>query len=237
MAKYTISHACGHSREIQLYGKGSDRERKIGWLEGQDCPQCWAAAKRESEAKQPITATVSMYMGTDTDGRALVQIALTGGTINRKEDIKALGYRWGEVSGGVMGFLSISAPQKAWVLTISYTIVEDCLKKLSGIAEKIEMKISPLDIELMKKFESDRKEKELQVAIRAEEIKSIPVPEKPACYPCGRWNKKVYGNKKYGYRIYIDGKETHISDSDAVSLEKYAEDLLSYNEACKSVRV
>jgi len=43
MAKYTIIHTCGHTSERQLVGKHSERESKIKWFGGQDCPQCWAA--------------------------------------------------------------------------------------------------------------------------------------------------------------------------------------------------
>lgn len=45
MAKYDVKHACGHTREYQLFGKNSERERKIEWLATQDCPDCRAAAE------------------------------------------------------------------------------------------------------------------------------------------------------------------------------------------------
>lgn len=48
MAKYTITHTCGHDHEYQLYGKHTERDRKIAWLEGQDCPACKRAAEEEA---------------------------------------------------------------------------------------------------------------------------------------------------------------------------------------------
>ena len=45
MAKYQITHCCGHTRTVNLYGKTSDRNRTIEWLESQPCPDC----KREEE--------------------------------------------------------------------------------------------------------------------------------------------------------------------------------------------
>jgi hypothetical protein len=38
----TITHACGHQEEIQVFGKRADREKKIAWLEAQLCAECRA---------------------------------------------------------------------------------------------------------------------------------------------------------------------------------------------------
>ena len=38
----TITHACGHQEEIQVFGKRADREKKIAWLESQLCAECRA---------------------------------------------------------------------------------------------------------------------------------------------------------------------------------------------------
>lgn len=51
MAKYTITHACGHTEEVNLFGKHSDRERKIAYLESIDCRACWDAAQA-AQAKE-----------------------------------------------------------------------------------------------------------------------------------------------------------------------------------------
>jgi hypothetical protein len=37
----------------------------------------------------------------------------------------------------------------------------------------------------------------------------------------GYWNGKIYGNEKYGYRVYIDNKETKISNEQKNELLKY----------------
>lgn len=49
MAKYTITHACGHQQTHQLYGKSSERDRKITWLGDQPCTDCW---KEQQEAER-----------------------------------------------------------------------------------------------------------------------------------------------------------------------------------------
>lgn len=40
MANYTITYACGHEGSVNLYGSYDERDRKIAWLETQDCPHC-----------------------------------------------------------------------------------------------------------------------------------------------------------------------------------------------------
>jgi hypothetical protein len=50
MAKYNVEYACGHEGEVQLYGKGSERERKLEWLATQDCPACEKAAREARNA-------------------------------------------------------------------------------------------------------------------------------------------------------------------------------------------
>lgn len=47
--KYTINPSCGHEFETQLYGKNSERERRIEWLERGVCPECY---KAEQQAKR-----------------------------------------------------------------------------------------------------------------------------------------------------------------------------------------
>ena len=45
MAKYTITHICGHSETVELFGKLADRDRKIAWLESKPCWDCDRAAE------------------------------------------------------------------------------------------------------------------------------------------------------------------------------------------------
>lgn len=52
MAKYTISHLCGHDQVHQLIGPHRDRDAKIQWMQGKPCSACWQVeqrAKRDAE--------------------------------------------------------------------------------------------------------------------------------------------------------------------------------------------
>ncbi len=44
MAKYEITHQCGHSEEVQIYGPEKERPGKREWMERQPCPECRRAA-------------------------------------------------------------------------------------------------------------------------------------------------------------------------------------------------
>lgn len=40
MANYSVRHTCGHSTDYTLYGKGTERERKLAYFAGQPCRDC-----------------------------------------------------------------------------------------------------------------------------------------------------------------------------------------------------
>jgi hypothetical protein len=238
MAKYEVTHTCGHTRTVQLFGKMIEREHKIEWMESQECPQCWGAKKCEEEAKKPITATIQTNgLDTDTKGNVLAEIILTGGTINKKEEIKAMGYHWGEVRGGVMDMLSTSVLQKAWIKVIplkqimsdkTNSLPEEGIKiknELQQLEAKIINKISPLDAKFVKN-KLIAKEKTDQA------IAELSKPERPYCVykeMKGTWNGKVYGNEKYGYKIYIDGKEYSRTLEEAKEIKTYISAKEKYN--------
>lgn len=65
MAKYNITHTCGHTRIIELFGKEADRERKIEWLESQECPEC--AKARVARQSEEIEAELGLSPLTGSD--------------------------------------------------------------------------------------------------------------------------------------------------------------------------
>lgn len=58
MAKYEINHTCGHTETVQLYGNHTERERKIEWLESQECPAC--RRKKELEEAEKINSGLEL---------------------------------------------------------------------------------------------------------------------------------------------------------------------------------
>lgn len=64
MAKYIVKHTCGHQVEVQLFGKYADREKRIAWLETQECDECRhakanaeAATMKEARGLQDLTGS------------------------------------------------------------------------------------------------------------------------------------------------------------------------------------
>ena len=58
--KYKIVYACGHIGTVQLYGKNSDRDRKVKWLESHAlCQACQADENRE-KAQAAIKETANL---------------------------------------------------------------------------------------------------------------------------------------------------------------------------------
>jgi Ni,Fe-hydrogenase I small subunit len=57
MAKYTVTHFCDHEVEYQLVGPHKERDRKIAWLEGQNCPDCRKAEFNAANAQAAAQVT------------------------------------------------------------------------------------------------------------------------------------------------------------------------------------
>ena len=63
MAKYQVTYACGHTDTIQLYGKVSDREKRLAYLATIDCPDCYH--NKQLQAAKAQTAGLPDLQGSD----------------------------------------------------------------------------------------------------------------------------------------------------------------------------
>lgn len=52
MAKYQVTYACGHTDTIQLYGKETEREKRLAYLATIDCPNCYHEKKLQAAKAQ-----------------------------------------------------------------------------------------------------------------------------------------------------------------------------------------
>ena len=53
--KYDVIYSCGHEGTVELFGKGSERERKLYWYEHEAvCPECYKKQLREKEEKEGL---------------------------------------------------------------------------------------------------------------------------------------------------------------------------------------
>lgn len=63
MAKYQVTHSCGHEQTHKLIGKHKDRERKLEWLATTLCAECYAA-KRDADNKVASDAAAEAAQAT-----------------------------------------------------------------------------------------------------------------------------------------------------------------------------
>ncbi len=56
MAKYEVEHSCGHKQTHQLFGKSTERDRKINWLGTTLCSECYRAEQDKLHAAQSAAA-------------------------------------------------------------------------------------------------------------------------------------------------------------------------------------
>ena len=81
MAKYTVTRNCGHTEEVQLYGKISERERKIEWMEKGECRNCYNKSNSSDNCGVKLTVKNASLL-------------VTGNTYAIKDTLKSIGYRW-----------------------------------------------------------------------------------------------------------------------------------------------
>lgn len=113
--KYTITYSCGHEGTIELFGKGSERQRKIDYMERCGlCPECYKEKMRAEAAKQPLVYTLSVLPTLTDDGEFVIYGYFSGNTMPVKDKIKAIGgYRW-EDCYSAQYLLSPKAPPMCW---------------------------------------------------------------------------------------------------------------------------
>ena len=56
MAKYEVNHFCGHTQTHQLFGKHTERDRKIEWLGTTLCSDCYRIEQDKLHAVQSAAA-------------------------------------------------------------------------------------------------------------------------------------------------------------------------------------
>lgn len=88
--------SCGHEQEVTLFGKNSDRERKIHYFETQGlCKECYKKEMEEIAASQPFSLNIDIlpYINNE-NGEILLFMWFDGNTKPYKDQIKEIGYTW-----------------------------------------------------------------------------------------------------------------------------------------------
>ena len=84
MAHYDVNHSCGHTVEVELFGKTSARYEKIEWMERGVCPDCYRAEKeKEREQENERAETLAKSLGFSELEGSVKQVAW-GSSIRQK---------------------------------------------------------------------------------------------------------------------------------------------------------
>ena len=176
-----------------------------------ECDACYTARKaseREAaaaaEAELPLTLHMTGYPYKDNTPVVL-----------RKDDIKALGYRWLFADDYITYGYSVQRGEQKWIKVVPQEDAYDEIERARAFGAVIDDSI--VDTEYLAKQAAAKRER-----VAAAEASGITA---------GRWNGKVYGTAAYGYRIYVDNAEVRISNDDADALKNYAKALAAWREA------
>lgn len=130
MAKYDITYSCGHEGTVSLFGKMSDRERQLARYSCGVCPDCYRKKKDEENKKAGIILTLTVNRFNDS-----VMVVASGDTYNHKEELKELGFIFGEVDMG-------ASDGRMWGIYIDCASVKEFKEKYAAIIANVRAGVS-----------------------------------------------------------------------------------------------
>ena len=233
MAKYDITYSCGHTGVAELFGKEKDRQSKIQWYENNGlCPECYKKKMMEKKSQMPLTINAVLDLTVAKDN---LLFYFSGNTTPVKETIRELGYRWSDLYVGFKGLISAEKPDMGWQKHISINDLDNEIDRVYSAFPEVEAKINISQIDLMcVKEKEEAKERNKQDYEK--EVSELTKPVKPECYPTERWNEKVYGSEKNGYRIFLNGNAVAVSPSEKEQLAKYISERDEYNNRVREIK-
>lgn len=69
-----------------------------------------------------------------------------------------------------------------------------------------------------------------------DKIDKLEKPQRPNCYPGGRWNGRFYTAKKGYRRIYVNNKELLITEEEGQAIDDYLTALSEYEKAVENIK-
>ena len=231
--KYTIRMSCGHEDTVDLFGKGTDRDRRIKYFEASGlCKECYKKKMNENALNTPLSfnATVLPYINED-NGNILLNVWFDGNTKSYKDEIKSLGgYKWSERSSADDAFSFKKLPM-CWNKIIEADCLNDEIKKAKSIGAEYITNEKGLFAMAHYQIALDKQNRWKEKHFRIAEIKKPSVPD---ILKNRKWNEKIYG-KEGNYSIYPDGEKTTISDEEAKIIEEYLKQKEGYKRKVKEI--
>lgn len=199
MAKYDVTYSCGHKGVVSLFGKGSDRERQLVRYGQRVCPDCYR--KQLDEENKALGVVLHLTCDHDTE---IIEIIAYGDTYAHKEELKKLGFRFGEISCSFMNTSHYGARQKCWSYTPSYSTPEELKAEYDSLVARVkegvtthvsERKPEMGDLALLNKIlmgrkqELERKDQEEKEAEGARQERTRQEAERKAQKERNKWKR------------------------------------------------
>lgn len=237
MAKYEVKFSCGHTQIIELFGKDKDRQRKIEYFEERGlCKDCYKSMMQEIEAHSPLGLTAQLNPLETYPFRAY----FTGDTESVEDKVEALGFFWTDI--GDNDILSTSEFMGWSCECKSSEELGKVFKEVKKVFPEIEIKFDfkEVDMALFKRLKEQEAQNEVegkkQAAELQKKIDELEKPQRPNCYPGGRWNGRFYKAKKGYRRIYVNDKEMLITEEDGQAIDDYLTALSRYEDTVAKLK-
>jgi hypothetical protein len=102
MAKYDVTHSCGHEQTHQLFGKMDSRYNRIAWMEKQPCDACQKEAvqsllSEKNEIAREKKMSIYLVHYHDCDGADEI-LSGYNGTLEYAKKIAIAGEPWNRIT-------------------------------------------------------------------------------------------------------------------------------------------
>ena len=219
---YTVHYSCGHDGDQDINGTPDEVIKKIKSLEKKGiCKACYANKKRS----EPLTLHIERFnKGTYTNYCEWLLLFFSGNTQAAREQIKAMGYQWGEMPSTRARDMFKKTDKKAWFKATRLEDLEIDLDEASVLAPQIQSLLTGIDLDIMEKHAPKNQD-------RIRRLKALHKPEAPDFFGGYTWNKKIYGRS-----IYMNGEKITLTTEQLDELDQYKKELAEYEEKARAIK-
>lgn len=224
--KYTVKMSCGHEDVVELFGPGAERERKIAGYEAHGlCRECYRKKRQEEEQAIGLILNVTVLQGINQEtGDILVSLWFSGDTMSHKDEIKSIGYKWGECDAA-------DRDRLVWKKTANLDDLDEEVKKAASIGAKSLIPENGIFATANYILAAEQKRKWQEIR---EKKNAIEKPKVPEVLKGHKWNQKIYG-RPGNYSVYPDGEKVSISDAQAEEIREYLQEKAEYKKRLEEV--
>ena len=89
----TITHTCGHTETVQLYGTSRERDSKAAWLSGKPCQECQRKAQQAQATESAQAQGLPALVGSDKQvaWATTIRAELLGKVATMRKEFEATG--------------------------------------------------------------------------------------------------------------------------------------------------